>query len=196
MFCLQCSKLILHKNFCDSCWEILRVRKFQSVREVDSFPVFTSWIWPVNHPLRALWLQRLKHQEDKRLWMDIAQLLYESNSVQTLPWSKDSLWIPLPSSGLKNHALGFAKALVSVYGGTLWDGLEMATQEEQKNKNRNDRQNRKIRTLGKAPCTSFKTVCLVDDIITTGSTFRGAFAALEYPENGLGIALMDRPLLN
>lgn len=152
----------------------------------------------MNHQLKALWLQNLKGEEKMTQWLDAVQLAREASLEKPLklPLTKDTLWIPLPSSGLRNHALGLAKALAYVYGGTLWDGLEITKdQEQQKNKTKTERQNRLVKTKGKPPCTSFKTVCLVDDIITTGSTFRGAFAAIEHPENGLGIALMDRPLL-
>lgn len=196
MFCLQCSKWTFKKSLCPTCWERLRSTKQSFIREVDSFPIYTTWTWPMNHQLKALWLQRLKGEEKTEKWMDIVKLLQEEFSPQGWPWGPNSLWIPLPSSGPLNHALGLAKAMASIYGGTVWDGLEITQKDQQqKNKSRLERQNRLIKTRGKPPCTSFKTVCLVDDIITTGSTFRGAFAALEHPENGLGIALMDRPLL-
>ena len=194
MFCLQCSSPTFRKSLCDFCWNTLRFAKRLTVREVESFPVFTLWEWPLNHPLKALWLQNLKGQEDERAWVDVAELLREFPSPQAPPWGADTLWIPLPSSGKANHALGLARALSRAYGGTLWSGLEITEKDEQKNKSRQERKERKIRPLGRVPCSSFRTVCFVDDIITTGSTFKGAFAALEYPENGLGLALMNRPL--
>ena len=194
MFCLQCSKPIFHQSLCEECWNILRQTKKRNIREVDSFPVFTFWSWPMNHPLKALWLQKLKGQEDEKIWFDVVELLLEDSSPQKLPMDIGTLWIPLPTSKTKNHALGLAKALQYFYGGTLWDGLKVQTETEQKEKTKAERQKRVIFPLGKPPCTSFKTVCFIDDIITTGSTFRGALMALGYPENGLGIALMDRPL--
>ncbi len=199
MLCLQCSRWSYKKSLCNICWERLRSTKQLFIREVDSFPIYTMWTWPMNHQLKALWLQRLKGQEDVSPWKSIVGLVQELRSPQELPWGASTLWIPLPSSGVRNHALGLAKGLMQVYGGTLWDGLEITVLDhsrvEQKSKNRIERQNRVIKSRGRPPCTSFKTVCLVDDIITTGSTFRGAFTAIGHPENGLGIALMDRPLL-
>lgn len=193
MFCLQCSKPILRSNFCNECWLRLKQTKKPNIREVSSFPVYTLWQWPMNHPLKALWLQKLKGQEDKFWWSEVAQFFTEYESPLDTPWGQDTLWIPLPSQKATNHALGFAQALLEIYGGTLWNGLEIIeTNTEQKTKTRQERAERHIKCLGKPPCTSFRAVCLVDDIITTGSTFRGAFAALEYPENGLGLAVMDR----
>ena len=195
MFCKQCGKLTFKKSLCDQCWQRLRETTHFHSREVDGLSIFTLWKWPVNHPLKALWLQNLKGIEGERAWIEFAELVQQGFARGALPWDRNTLWIPLPSSGPRNHALGLAKALAMAYGGTVWDGLEITSEErQQKNKTRSERQKRHILTKGRPPCSSFKTVCLVDDIITTGSTFRGAFSALEHPKNGLGIALMDRPL--
>lgn len=192
MHCLQCTKIIFNNSLCNRCWLRLKETIQPNTREVDSFAVHTVWQWPRNHQLKALWLQNLKGEERITPWLDVVRLANP-------PFTDSVLWIPLPSSGLHNHALGLASAFAFTYGGTLWDGLEITEEQrlakQQKNKTKAERQNRVIKTRGKAPCTSFKTVCLVDDIITTGSTFRGAFTAIGHPENGLGIALMDRPLL-
>lgn len=154
----------------------------------------------MNHQLKALWLQNLKGSESSKAWLDIAEMFLEPYSPQGSPWSHETLWIPLPTHRPQNHAYGLAKALALLFGGTLWDGLSLIEEPknqdltEQKNKSLAQRRNRQIIRLGNLPCSSFKTVCLVDDIITTGSTFKAAFAALGYPNNGLGIAVMDRPL--
>lgn len=154
----------------------------------------------MDHPLKALWLQNLKGVEDYTAWAAIIEILIGPYSPQGTPWDADTLWVPLPSHRANNHAFGIAKALMRANGGTLWDGLKLIVDKdggnvsEQKSKSRLQRANRKVIALGKAPCSSFSTVCFVDDIITTGSTFRGAMEALGYPENGLGLALMDRPL--
>lgn len=195
MFCKQCGKITLKNSLCNQCWRRLRETTYSYSRDVNGLPIFTLWQWPVNHSLKALWLQNLKGNESEKLWFEIAEVVHQALNVNLYSLDKKTLWIPLPSSGPRNHALGLAKALAIVYGGTVWDGLEITPEEQhQKDKTRFERQKRHILTKGRPPCSSFKTVCLVDDIITTGSTFRGAFSALEHPKNGLGIALMDRPL--
>lgn len=188
--CPLCKTLFPRRTvLCEPCREKLWEKKAPFVRDETGFRVRSLFAWEAKGPKAFDWLIRsLKGRAEPEWWADFALwLLYEFSRHQQTP----PLLVAIPSR--RPHALGLARALAG------WTGWELAPEKTltivgdrwQKGLSRVRRQAVQFQSGG-AFCTDYKSVIIIDDVVTTGATLRAAHHALGRPRNCEAWCLMDR----
>ncbi len=109
----------------------------------------------------------------------------------------EGIFIPIPSSTGRKHSELLAKALSEWTGLEMLNGLDISGKERQPGKSKQDRKARKIEFKSeeiKKFLLSYKTVILVDDVVTTGSTMEAASRTLNRSQRVYGLTLFRRDL--
>lgn len=184
--CAICGAWVRQWFLCAAC----RDRIFQGVEpRTRHFPEFVSkslFSWRPNgiSALDAV-MAALKRKSDADFWRPFAVSL----TLYYGQLSSKTTLVPVPSLR-ENHALGLAKALQSIHGCQLVDGLQVTRRIELKNLNRLEREQQLFKLENS--CRDYRDVVIVDDIVTTGATARAAFQALGRPQSCQVWCLSDR----
>lgn len=101
------------------------------------------------------------------------------------------MFVPVPGPR-PNHALGLAAALGRVLGHPVADVLAKCHSGRQKARSREGRAGIRFEFKGATLCTDYRSVVIVDDVVTTGATATAAHDALLGPKNCEVWCLMDR----
>lgn len=189
--CVGCGSLVVHKKgLCFACEEEIFSRFL-----IEPNQVFTLAKSKLKHRYLFKWnpdesdvlsgyVHRLKSPLAKVIWKELARIFIYQNQI--VP--NDRIYIPIPSSKNRKHSLYFAAALAQKTNGHLLSALKLKKQpnaREQKTKNIAERQG-----VAFELCEEFteqiaqaKMVVLVDDVITTGSSYKAAYNVL----NNIGV---------
>jgi predicted amidophosphoribosyltransferase len=175
---------------CSSCLSGLYGLREPITRNAGDYHIRSLFSWRRNGPRALSWLLRSLKQEDQVLpWREIAVWLVSSFALP----SEDCLLVPIPSQrGRPNHALGLARALSDMLGFPVREALAQGGGGEQKRRRGYERSSIEFeRAIWNFHKENHK-ILIVDDVVTTGSTVRGAYLALGHPQRCEVWCLMDR----
>lgn len=138
-----------------------------------------------NHKLIQSFIQSLKGASPQFIFKKIGLEIF-SRFVHFSLWEKKEkpIFIPAPpkKTGRMDHAGNLAKSLSFYFGGE-WDqvlarGIDSSFQKRKSKKERTQVSVKRIKDINKN-----KPIIFVDDVVTTGSTARACWKALDKPEN-------------
>ncbi len=185
--CLIC-KIPNRVSVCESCWAQLHRLQTPYVRREEPFRIRSLFTWGEDSGRALPWLlHSLKGSADPERWLPLAQLF-----VRQFRSSPTAQLLPVPGQ-TADHAAGWAQALSLASGLKLAPPLLRRLNESswiQKRLVRRERQ--KIRFAATQPCMKYTPLVLVDDVITTGSTARAVYTALNRPLGFEVWCLVDR----
>ena len=183
------------------CWKALE-REYlcseNSYRTEKNFPHFHLLNWHEdNHQLIKFFIDSLKQGGPDFIFKRLGLEMF-SRFLNFDLWNKKSspVFVPSPSrSKVKNdHAFMLAEALSFYFGGEVNNLLKRKLSSlSQKRKSKKDRAFIQIDSEGMIPCDH--PVVFVDDVLTTGSTARAAFQALNKPQNFFIFTLVWRQVV-
>ncbi len=198
--CINCRELT-DKNFCDKC--LLKLKQHteatgnkHTLCEPKGYNLQIANSAKYEHyGLLSKAIKQYKYHGRKNLVIELTDLLYQAlyNQFPWLFWEvKNMLICPIPSSWLRKNKHGFdhtgllARSLAERIGSNVWDGLKVKNLLSSKSQVGSDgiaRRTRKITfLLSKKPPSGCKII-LIDDVVTTGSTFKAAARCLhEYDQ--------------
>jgi len=175
---------------CSFCWKCLEREYLYSedtYRAEKTLPHLRLLDWHEdNSVLIQSFIQSLKQASVEFIFKRLALEMF--SRFITIPlWDKNQvpLFIPVPprQKNTKDHAYFLAKALNFYFMGEMIPMLERE-KDWQSQKRKNKRERAKISILKtKKMDLSKHPIILVDDVVTTGSTARACWQALEQPEN-------------
>lgn len=162
--CPGCGRLMKEPNLCNDCVA------WQTDADFGSVLRFNRSLYVYNDFLKDL-IARFKYRGDYEL-----ARIFANDLKKRLPKADYIVPIPLSQNRLLERGFNQAEAIGVVAGLTLTDGLIRIHAEKQAKKNRYQRLHSKqvFRIHPEAPDLSDKTVVLLDDIYTTGTTLRHA----------------------
>ena len=174
---------------CSLCWKAVQ-REYlcseSSYRIEKTLPHLRLLDWHKdNHQLIQLLINSLKqggpHFIFKRLGLEMFSRFLYLNL-----WNKKTfpLFIPAPSrlKSKTDHALQLAESLSFYFGGDVKNLLKRGKALGfQKKKTKRQRADIQIQSQGNIP--PLRPIVFVDDVLTTGSTARAAFQALNQPKH-------------
>ncbi len=173
---------------CDYCLSGLLALREPYTRVESAYSIHSLFAWRRESPPGLAWLVRsLKRQTEILPWRELAACLVENFAPPA-----NAVLVPIPSLG-PNHALGLARALGHWSGLPVAEALAASVKtRSQKRRSRIDRQSITFERADWAFCSKFRTVVIVDDIVTTGSTVRAGYHTLGRPEKCEVWCLLDR----
>ena len=134
--CLIC-KIPLSKNsLCEFCLSRLSSVREPVTRDEKLFDIRSLFAWrPLSPPALGWLVKSLKHRDNPHDWRALAiEMLAQFGRLE------DAVFVPIPSSHLRNHSLGFAKALADLTGFPVKEALAPGENHEQKLRSRIERQ--------------------------------------------------------
>ena len=188
--CAVCRKYYPPTHWlCSLCWKYLEKEylSFEDVYRVEkTLPHLRLFDW---HNDNYYFLQRfIKSLKQGGPFFIFEKLGLESFSrfIHRSLWPKESklVFIPAPPSGktIKDHAHLFAKSLSFYFGAEMRLLLKKKSKKsQQKSKNKKERSS--VELLSTGFLKPEEIIVFVDDVLTTGSTARSAYRALNKPKN-------------
>ena len=187
---------------CSFCWKCLEREYLYSedcYRVEKNIPHLRLLDWHEDNSILIQSLvQSLKNADSDFIFKRLALEMFSRFILLDL-WDKNEipLFIPVPPSqkNKKDHAYFLAQALNFYFAG---ESIQIFQREKnfqtQKRKNKRERAKINILKTESIP-TSKRTLVLVDDVLTTGSTARSCWKALGKPKNFFIFTLVwKRPL--
>lgn len=155
----------------------------EKVCRADSLPIQSLFRWsPVGPRCMAVLARALKNSQ-KEDWLPFAEWF-----AQRLAIPPGGVIVPAPPRkwGCQDHAWGWAWALSTVTGLPLRSPLMRVHTRSQKDLSRLARAQIRIE-LAEAEwnCSDYRSVIVVDDVVTTGSTVKACYTALGRPPNSI-----------
>lgn len=176
------------RPFCRYCVDQLARRISPTVRHMDTISTWSLFSWvPGESRIYSDLIYAMKGRESEAPWREFAYWMAQKIS----PPPRKSAFVPIPGTR-PNHARGLASALAAAFRCPMEDVLIHVERSPQKTRDRLNRQGHHFCLRGMNPCRDYRTVILVDDVITTGATITAAFKALGEPKRTEGWCLMDR----
>lgn len=164
-----------------------RVRPIE--RQLDRLSVWSLFPWnPGEAQILPSLIYALKGRDGARHWLDFARW----TALLSEPLPEDAVLMPIPGPP-PNHALGWARALGRLFQRPVADMLlNFGPHLSQKTRRRQHRRDRQFHLRRQPSCREYRTVILVDDVITTGSTLTAAAEAIASEKPLKALCLMDR----
>lgn len=174
---------------CSLCWKAVE-REYlyseDSYRVEKNFSHLRLMDWAEdNHHLIKFFISSLKQGGPDFLFKRLGLEMF-SRFVHFDLWDKKSspIFIPAPphKKSQKDHAFQLAEALNFYFGGELKNTLARKNKKSQKLKSRRQRGDIQMQSQ-ESFCQYNRPIVFVDDVLTTGSTARSAFQALNQPKH-------------
>ena len=198
--CINCGSYFVEDHlFCVKCFN-LYLAPYLHLKTVAIDPATThafliNWV-PGESDLISEMVYRFKSDQCVKAWGYYAKLLAEEIAEQ-MDLSEFHALVPLPGSKESSvHANIFAKCLSQHWQLPILGVLSKQSQDgPQKRKNAHERQISSVERLELFTKDDVSNLNLiyVDDILTTGSTYKRSRAALEHEGKSLVITLFCRP---
>lgn len=137
----------------------------------------------------------LKGGSRARAWEEIASQ-WAARDLGLRPITR--VFVPCPSrEGTRDHAFAFCEALANIWHAPVEDCLriEGTRSSAQKRLNAQERARRVLTAKYFPILRPGEVLTFVDDVVTTGSTVRAAYAALGRPQAFEAWAMVSRPKL-
>lgn len=182
--CVGCGSLVVHpRGLCLQCeYEVI---DNYSVSPSDvsvtgsglCFRFLFRWM-PGKSKTLSRYVHLLKSPLAEPIWWELAR--YFSHCISD---HREIVFVPIPSRKNRRHSLFFAQALAQIFAGKVVPALNISADDTLEQKRKNKEQRRLIRfTLNEEftePLRLARTIVLVDDVITTGSSYEGAYNVLK-----------------
>jgi predicted amidophosphoribosyltransferase len=183
--CAHCGSWSANNSFlCQICLRALNSHSFQPQKSiVNGLKVQSCYDWyPDENRILSIVIKNLKGNQHQQYYQFYA--LYMSLYLK-IDLSEPWVVVPCPEkSHQRKHAFHLAAALSRLTNLPLKDCLSYSESEDtegrisQKDRSRNERKTIKMTTHQ----SSLSHVIFIDDVITTGSTARAAYLALNSPK--------------
>lgn len=163
---------------------------YKICRVYDQLQVQSLLLWTNGGPKAVHKLAMQMKQSQPEDWLFFAEWLLER---VTIP--KKAVLVPAPPRkwGHRDHAWGFAWALSQISGLPLRSPLVRVNASPQKDLSRMARAGIRIDVADPEwNCSDYRSVILIDDIVTTGSTAKACNIALGRPKSAVVWTLFDR----
>lgn len=188
--CPICKTIFPRENtLCENCSDQLWRAREPVVRDEGDLRIRSLFSWREGGPQALDWLIRsLKAKDEPAHWTELS-LWMLTTFIQPQSPLQLPLLVPVPSK--RQHALGLSRSLKQWTKWPLETPLSQVSSGWQKGLSRVDRRRVEFHSRG-VDCRLYKTVLIVDDVVTTGATLKAAYHALGRPRNCEAWCLMDR----
>lgn len=185
--CAGCSSLVVHdRGLCLSCeYQILELyfTPTDQLEELEKsglrFRYLFRWI-PGASDILSRYVYLLKSPLAEPLWHELARYF---STLKKISKNEKLAFVPIPSRKNRKHSLYFAQALAEQYGGSVLSVLKIDPLDITEQKAKNKEQRHKISFTVNEEFTeqlrSDLTIIIVDDVITTGSSYEAAYSVLK-----------------
>ncbi|MBY0553339.1 hypothetical protein K2P97_02340 [bacterium] len=195
--CLKCSSFFCNDSlFCSGCYK--KEIKFKlvhtdNISHVQNHHYLFEWRKSENNILSQL-VYRLKSDNSVRAWYFYADLMFKKLNAET-DFKNFEAIVPVPGSNKNSvHSYIFAQALSQISSIPVLDILQKDTgSKQQKRLNAIERKLNNPFSLKQTQLEEFTNCLLVDDILTTGTSFQQSNGLLIAPENNTVASLFYRP---
>lgn len=193
--CLHCGSFFVEESLlCDACFnQRLRPRiRLKNASSISGHHYLVAWPRGESNLLSQM-VYRLKDGRSAAALSFYVQMLYEKLKNE-ISWSQYRAIVPIAGSRATSiHARLLAEELSALCGLPVWDLLQKSSAFEQKKLSLSERRQR-MKVTVKAPLPEhFTKLIFVDDILTTGSSFKQSRIALNANEENLILTLFYRP---
>lgn len=179
--CLNCHSLFVgHSLLCKNCEARLVSELERHHRRADQWPVSTQYYlipWKQDPEQSSELLQRLvyrlKNNQSPAAWKFYAQLTLKLLPSRGLQLGRYHQLVPLVGRTGFGHAHHYAHELGRLLNKPVLDLLKSAGQKQQKLKNRAERKEVRFQ-LASAQTVHFTKILFIDDLLTTGESYRQA----------------------
>lgn len=195
--CLKCASLFCNDSlFCSSCYKKEIHSKLGHVENISPVPRhFYLFEWEKSeHNILNQLVYRLKSDCSVRAWYFYTDLMFKKLNAE-IDIKNFQAIVPIPGSNKNSvHSHIFAQALSQLSSIPVLDILqkEMGSQQ-QKRLSARERKRHNPFSLKQTQLEEFTNCLLVDDILTTGTSFQQSNRLLIAPENNTVASLFYRP---
>lgn len=182
--CVGCGSLVVHnRGLCLSCeYELIdqlsvSPSEFSVTESGLRFRFLFRWV-PGESKTLSRYVHLLKSPLAEPIWWELARYYSHSLSDQ-----ENIVFVPIPSRKNRKHSLYFAQALAQKFAGKTAPALQIKDTDTREQKRKNKQERRQIQFAMNEEFTELlrlaRTIVLVDDVITTGSSYEAAYNVLK-----------------
>lgn len=191
--CFGCGSLVVHRyGICKNCEHTIlknNLRKETSPKLLSKFGIpyrfLFHWV-PGEDEVLSKYVYLLKSIIAEPIWREISGFFLINEK-----FNQETVLVPIPSRKGRRHSKYFAQGLVHHYGGSILPALNVINTNDKEQKQKSKEERFKIQfSLNEEFTEQLRLatkVILVDDVITTGASYKAAYTVLKnhgvWPEN-------------